>query len=298
MHKTRISIILITYNHESVIQDCISSLLEQSVDYELIVIDDASTDSTVEIIKNSDFKKMKIHVNKINNGIENLYKNYNQGLALVETEYVCILEGDDFWERTKLQEQLEYLQKRDVDVLAVEGIYHTQIPNIASKQTKMIRSQLDWQALDNVELTKFLLFKSNFFNVPSSGLLFKTKFLRDMGGFWQPENWKWLDKPTILKLLLRGARMGCVDKPLSYWRRHINSYTFRLDRKMDVHPTLYDLNLSQDFIAENNLRKIVCIARSYTRFRRTRKLKYLCILVKKSITMPGAVIKYAWLQII
>lgn len=298
MSKKPISIILITYNHESVIQDCISSLLEQSVDYELIVIDDASTDNTVDIIKKAGFKNIKIHVNKVNNGIENLHKNYNQGLAFVNTEYVCILEGDDFWERTKLQEQVEYLQQRDVDILAVEGVYHTQLPYVAPRQEKMVRSQLDWYDLDNNTLMKYLLFKSNFFNVPSSGLLFKTKFLRDTGGFWQPENWKWLDKPTILQLLLSGAKMGCVGKPLSYWRRHVNSYTYNFDEKMAAHPTLYDLRITQNFISENNLEKIVYIARSYTRFRRRKKFNYFCIFVKDAIGMPLAFLRYAWMQII
>jgi glycosyltransferase involved in cell wall biosynthesis len=297
MHSPSISIILITFNHENVIRDCISSLLEQSVEYELIVVDDASTDNTVAIIKQFGLKNVKIHVNKSNNGIENLHVNYNQALAFVKTEYVCTLEGDDFWMPSKLQEQVDYLRTRDVDILTVDGIYHTEEPGVATKQTQMVRSRLDWNTLDNFEFTKLLLFKSNFFNVPSSGLLFRTKFLRDAGGFWQPENWKWLDKPTILRLLLKGATVGCVENPLSFWRRHINSYTFRLDREMDIHPTLCDLNIAKDFIAENNLVKIACLTQSYTHFRRTKNFKNFKNLIIDVIIMPHVLIKYVRLQI-
>ena len=95
----KLSILLITYNQEKYIQECIDGLIIQNMpfEYEIIVADDFSTDNTLNIIKeNLDKRKMNYQVllSYQNLGI---YKNYKRAYQACRGEYIAILEGDDYW---------------------------------------------------------------------------------------------------------------------------------------------------------------------------------------------------------
>lgn len=109
----KISVILVTYNHEEYIKEAIESVLSQDTIYEmeLIIADDCSTDSTVEIIKSYEDKtniKFKYLDNKVNLGIT---KNYQRAFESAKADYVAILEGDDYWtDDKKIQKHVDFLR--------------------------------------------------------------------------------------------------------------------------------------------------------------------------------------------
>lgn len=95
----KLSILLICYNQENFINQCIDSILFQNIpfDYEIVVADDCSIDRTLDIIKEKlDVRKnhLKILDNEINLGIS---KNYQRGFAACKGEYIAVMEGDDYW---------------------------------------------------------------------------------------------------------------------------------------------------------------------------------------------------------
>ncbi len=106
------SILLISYNQEQYIKECVESILNQEVsfDVELIVADDHSTDATLEIIRGilEQCKfQYKILVNKQNQG---MHKNYQRGVAACSGEYIAIMEGDDYWSDPKrLEKHITFL---------------------------------------------------------------------------------------------------------------------------------------------------------------------------------------------
>ncbi|MFU8787387.1 MAG: glycosyltransferase [Methylobacter sp.] len=110
----RISVLLVTYNHENYIRQALDALFGQATKepIELIVADDGSSDNTVSLIKEYENKKdhqfhFKYLDNKINLGIT---KNYQRGFAACSGDYVAVLEGDDYWiSPFKLQRQIEFL---------------------------------------------------------------------------------------------------------------------------------------------------------------------------------------------
>ena len=76
---------------------------------EVVVLDDASTDKTVELLSNElqATPNAQIHKNKVNIGIT---KNYQKGFSLCKGEYVAVLEGDDYWiDPYKLRKQVDFL---------------------------------------------------------------------------------------------------------------------------------------------------------------------------------------------
>lgn len=109
----KISILIVTYNHENYISDAIESVLLQknALETEIILLDDSSTDKTYEIAtsKLMGTKNVSLIRNDPNLGIT---KNYQKGFSLCKGEYVFVLEGDDYWlDRCKVQKQVEFLER-------------------------------------------------------------------------------------------------------------------------------------------------------------------------------------------
>ena len=114
MDKPLLSVLLITYNHEAYIRQCLDSVLSQRVDfdYEIVVGEDCSTDRTRDIL--NEYKSA--HPDKI----RLLYRSRNFGrptLNVYETagscrgRYVATLEGDDYWtDEYKLQKAVDFLE--------------------------------------------------------------------------------------------------------------------------------------------------------------------------------------------
>ncbi len=108
----KVNIITTTYNHQKFIAKCIKNIVNQKTNfkYKLIISDDASTDSTAKIIENFKIKyPEKIEFIKRSKNI-GAYENYVNTLKLVDSPFVVICEGDDFFcNKHKLQIQYDYL---------------------------------------------------------------------------------------------------------------------------------------------------------------------------------------------
>ena len=115
--RPKVSIMLITYNHEKYIAQALESILMQETEYdfEIAVIEDCSTDKTQEIIMRYVEKyphKVKPYFNKKNIGHKITQKNFFQGYFRLTGDYMAILEGDDYWTSPhKLQKQISFLEK-------------------------------------------------------------------------------------------------------------------------------------------------------------------------------------------
>ena len=114
-----VTILTPTYNHEKYLADCIESVLAQTYqDWEMIILNDGSTDRTEEIAATYRDADSRIRlVSQENVGIFRLSETYNKGVALSNGGYLDILEGDDCWVPEKLALQVEALQKNQSAVL-------------------------------------------------------------------------------------------------------------------------------------------------------------------------------------
>lgn len=95
-----VSAVLITYNHELYVEAALRSVLNQTHPLDIVVSDDASTDSTVEIIRGvlanySGPHRIRMRVSPRNRGLVN---NVNQSFSLAEGELIVLFEGDDISE--------------------------------------------------------------------------------------------------------------------------------------------------------------------------------------------------------
>jgi glycosyltransferase involved in cell wall biosynthesis len=113
IERQKLSILILTYNHERFITKALDGLLNQNFDYsvEVIVADDASSDSTLSIIKEYEERDSRFRYSYLDNTKNiGITKNYQRGFAACSGEYVAILEGDDYWVSPfKLQRQIDFL---------------------------------------------------------------------------------------------------------------------------------------------------------------------------------------------
>lgn len=112
---TLISVIIPCYNSEKTIKKTIESVLNQSFsDLELIVINDGSEDSTLEIISN--FQDSRIKIFSFENSGGNISR--NRGLKYAAGKFVSFLDADDIWTADKLANQLQALQENECVMVA------------------------------------------------------------------------------------------------------------------------------------------------------------------------------------
>ena len=116
MDDNLVSVITPTYNSENYIRECLESVMRQSYElWEMIIVDDCSTDQTFEILKDYRSKDDRIKIYR-------LEKNKGSGparnLALKKARgrYVAFLDSDDFWHAQKLSIQVQFMKKTNAEI--------------------------------------------------------------------------------------------------------------------------------------------------------------------------------------
>lgn len=117
--RPKVSVLLITYNHEKFVGQALQSILEQETNFsfEINVIEDCSTDKTRDVIlqyKELYPDKINLYFNPTNVGSAGPYlhtqKVFFEGFKTLKGQYLAILEGDDYWTSPKkLQKQVDFL---------------------------------------------------------------------------------------------------------------------------------------------------------------------------------------------
>lgn len=114
----RISVVMACYNAEHYLADAIASIMNQSFgDFEFIILNDGSTDATLEIIKKNAQEDSRIRVisSERNQGIS---VTVNHGLREARAEWVALMDDDDIAYPERLQKQLDYLG-REPDIVCI-----------------------------------------------------------------------------------------------------------------------------------------------------------------------------------
>ncbi len=110
MEKVVVSVVMPAYNCEKYIAQAIASVLKQNVSWELLIIDDASTDGTRKQIEPylSD-ERIIYTVNEKNCGV---VVSRNRGVSMARGKYIAFLDADDYWTDDKLERQLVLMEEK------------------------------------------------------------------------------------------------------------------------------------------------------------------------------------------
>jgi glycosyltransferase involved in cell wall biosynthesis len=103
----RVSVIIPTHNRKAFVQEAVDSVLAQTYeDFELIVVDDGSTDGTGKVLKR--YEKRLLYLYQANQGVSAAR---NNGLALAQGEFIAFLDSDDLWLPKKLAIQVAFMDQ-------------------------------------------------------------------------------------------------------------------------------------------------------------------------------------------
>ncbi len=111
MDRGLVSVIMPSWNTANYILESIGSVQAQTYEnWELIIVDDASTDNTLEILKSVDDDRVRVFVNETNSGAA---VSRNRAMREAKGEWIAFLDSDDLWNPDKLQRQIEFMVEHD-----------------------------------------------------------------------------------------------------------------------------------------------------------------------------------------
>lgn len=225
--KPLISVVMANYCGELYIEDAINSVLHQTIkDIELIISDDASSDRSVEIVRN---------MMKHDNRIRLLTSEFNQGpararnraLSEARGRWVSIVDSDDLLHPYRFEQLLLAADHFKADIVADDLLHFNTSDN---NDVSYLLSGRYFSKPFNLTLESFLGDQDQ--SAPAFGYLKPLFRATILEGVWYDETLKiGEDYELVLRLLIKGARYTVIPQPFYLYRRHNSSISYRLSVK-------------------------------------------------------------------
>jgi hypothetical protein len=209
------SIVIPTYNHGHLLPRCIESIIGQTYeDWELIIVNNASTDNTIEVIEG--YQNSKIRYINFNND-EGIAASRNVGIRAAKGDYICFLDSDDWWKENKLEVCSRYINDYDL-------IYHDLDIVNAHRSKDKFRKRLYSR-----EIPKEFFLEDMFINgnpIKNSSVVLSKKIVDKIG--FLDENLELMaveDFDYWIRAIKGGAKTKYIAESLGYyWKGNNTSY--------------------------------------------------------------------------
>lgn len=222
-----ISIITTSYNYSEYISDTIKSIQAQTFkDWELIVVDDASSDNSVEIIKSfCNDKRIKLICHDKNKGLTQSIKT---GLKYAKGDWIAFLESDDIWNENTLEERVNVI-KNNPQI----GFVFNDVETFGDKNSELvIKNNLEKyrKKLSNMTFPRNIFQEINIDNLllTFSAVMIK-KEIFDACPLNTPID-ALLDWWIFIHISFENEGYY-LDKKLTKWRQHKDSYLYNKSKK-------------------------------------------------------------------
>jgi O-antigen biosynthesis protein len=233
-----VSVIIPVYNSAKYIQKAINSVLEQTYgNYEIIVVDDGSTDETRQ--KLQPYQHKIRYIFQENQGSATAR---NTGIKLAKGDLVAFLDSDDLWSMPeKLEKQVACFQKNS-DLGGLNTGW-----KIVDGAGKHIKTVQPWHKAPQLDLETWLKKKC----VLTSAMMFRRPWLEKVGGF-DPELRQSHDVDLILRLSLAGCKTEWLKEETVCYRQHDLNTT-----KDSLKQAKYIQAVLNKFFARNDLPELI-----------------------------------------
>lgn len=255
-----ISIIINVYNGEKYINKCLDSVINQTyTNLEILIINDGSTDKTLEICEKYKDERIKI----ITTENQGLSFSRNTGIDNAKGEYLYFVDVDDFIELDTIEYLYNLSQKYDADIVTCEckEIYNYNFKIETKKE--IIRS------LSNEEMLKAFLLKQINFCDSTWNKLIKKDIFNDIRFHNKTIN----DLTTTYKLIIKSKKIIYSNQIKYFYYRNQDSVTIKkkhdLNRNIEIHKVLiqryYDIKEMYPSLIENDISMAKGIIMLYSR---------------------------------
>ncbi len=233
--KQLVSVIVPVYNAEKFIADTIDSILSQTYEnWELLLIDDLSTDSSCKIINEyiDNNKNRKIKLFKLEKK-EYAASARNKGIKEASGQYICFIDSDDLWDKDKLKRQVRFIKEKNC-AFSFTGYEFANEDGVPTGKKVYIPEKINYkQALKNTTIwTSTVMFDMQ-------------KLTKD--DIYMPNVKRGQDTATWWKVLKKIDYAYGLNEILSYYRRSSNSLSsnkFRaLKRTWNLYRNVENLNI-------------------------------------------------------
>lgn len=250
----QVSIILPTYNRCQILNKTIKNVLKQTHDsFELIIINDASIDDTIETVKKYQLIDSRIKlINNINN--QGCAISRKIGCENSKYSYLVFIDDDDEWDKNKLQKQAQLIKEQNADIV-ISDYFINDRGEKKYKCMKKFANNFKSQILKNPgPFFQSILIKKDLFQLIENP--FDDKAIPS-------EDWNF-----FIELSKVNPKFGYVNEALFVWNLHKESQS--LDINKEANALTYIINKHFDYIKDVHGTKIISnhyrrIARLYER---------------------------------
>ncbi len=237
--KPLISVIMPVYNTANYLKEAIDSILNQSfTNFEFIIIEDASTDNSLEIIKSYKDDRIVLIENKTNQGY--VY-GLNLGIEIARGKYIARMDSDDISCLNRFLLQIKFIEANSDIVLLGTAI-------------KLIKSKQICEVLENNDDIKIDLLMGCSFNHPS--VLINRSFLLKNKLRYDPYYYPAEDYALWVQITLLGGKLANINSPLLLYREHENQTSFKYNKLQKDKSVAIRLMLYQKLDAFFNFDKL------------------------------------------
>lgn len=215
-----VSVVLPAYNAEKYLKESIDSILAQTyTDFELLVINNASTDGTRALVESYTDPRVKLINNPSNLG---LIGSLNVGLKAARGKYIARMDHDDRSLPERFQKEIDFLEKHPE--VAIVGTWS----NIMDSNGKFIRLHRN---ATRSNVIKYELMYGNSLTHPS--LMMRRKEILELGGY--DPKWVNTEDYELYSRAIRKYRLANIPEPLIFYRVHGASLTQEAESQAVMH---------------------------------------------------------------
>ncbi|MBS1756686.1 MAG: glycosyltransferase [Bacteroidetes bacterium] len=270
-NEVMVSVLMTSYNREKYIAEAIESVLASSYNnFELIIVDDGSTDKTVEIARHYAAKdgRIQLHINEKNLGD---YPNRNKAVSYAGGKYIMFCDSDDKFFEDTIEYCVSAMEKEAADF----GMYYSR---------KMPAPFI----MNSAELIKHHFFKSPLLVMGPGGTIFKKSFFEQIGGY--PEKYGPANDMYFNLKAAKNTNVLMLPKLFLYYRLHEGqeqknliayihfNYCYMRDALRELNLPLTSKEI--DYLSKKNKRRFVsnCI----NQFKKEKKISTVKMLWQKT----------------
>ncbi len=232
-----LSIIIPVYNIEKYIGACVTSVIEQDIDpnnYEILIIDDGSKDSSSEIVKEFEKRQKNILVHKQENvGLGGARKS---GIQLAKGKYIYFLDGDDYLAQNTLNSIIQCMEEYNLDILGFDTIT-TEKLDLVKSQNHSIPNKIEVTdgvsfigSNENYRIEVWWYIINRQFLIDSNIIFEDKRFVND--SYFTPSLFLKAKKvahvPIDIYRYVQRPNSITSNKSLSHYRKHIGDLEFAI----------------------------------------------------------------------
>ena len=258
----KVSILVPAYNTEKYIAKAIQSVLDQTYqNIEFIVIDDASTDRTVDVVQSFSDSRVRLFQNESNRGVS---YSRNRGINEAKGEWVVPLDADDWYAPERIEKLLQIAEERNADLVA-DNLYFVSDETEQPTATLFSVARDRFSQIQKIDAETFIKLNMQPAQYsPHLGLtkpLIKREFLTRNGIEYNQELQVGEDFLLYMTCLLKKAKFIVIPESYYYYRRYRENSTSTRQRKLKVLNQFRHANLcllkQQEIHQTPHLRKLL-----------------------------------------